>query len=176
MDKKKLPTIVKLTIVLSIISIILLIITISTSIIKVKRVEDKINQIGVVKLDLESESRIDEALNLYLSLDTNINLDKRVGNKELLDSAIYEYTRLAIKKANVSYNRRIVDSISDETLVIYVTSAYNILDKYYEESEYINIEGYTDFKNLLDVYKKDTKEENNNIENESSSDEEIEIC
>ena len=106
----------------------------------------------------------------------NIKLDKRVKNIDTLKSAKYNYTRLALKNAIVTYNRRLVDSVSDEEIKLYVNEAYKVLSKYFSEEEFINIEGYNEFKPLLDIYKEESKEENNNQDKNENNDEDIEIC
>lgn len=174
--KKKLPNILKLTIVLAIISIFLLIISIVTSTLNVKRTEEAINNIGNVSFDLSSEEKIDLASNYYSKLDTNINLEKNVSNKDELDLAIYNYVRLGLKKAIVSYNRRIADNIDEETIKLYVNEAYLKLKKYYKEEAYQTIEGYSEYKALLDIYKEEEKENNNNTNTTPAPAEEPEIC
>ncbi len=175
MDKKKLPNILIVTITLSIISILLLIISIVTSVATVKRTEKSIEGIGVVSFDLETEEKIDLASSYYSKLDKNISLDKNVSNKNELDEAIYNYVRLGLKKALVSYNRRFVDNISEENIKIYVNEAYDKLKKYYKEDSFETIEGYGEYKALLDIYKEETPKEEK-VNNNPSPAEEPEIC
>ena len=177
MEKKhKIPRIILATIILSIISIALFIISLTTSLTLVKNTEKYIDEIGLVEYKKEVEEKIDNAEAYYLSLDRNIKLDKRVKNIDTLKSAKYNYTRLALKNAIVSYNRRLVDSVSDEEIKLYVNEAYKVLSKYFSEEEFINIEGYNEFKPLLDIYKEESKEENNNQDKNENNDEDIEIC
>lgn len=175
-NKKKLPKIIVVTIVLSIASFLLLIISILTNVGTVKRAENAIANIGTVTFEAETEEKIDIAKNYYANLDTNIGLEKNVSNKDELYDAIYNYVRLGIKKAVVSYNRRIVDNVSEADIKIYVNNAYTKLKKYYEEKDFENIEGYSEFKALLDVYKEEEKESNNTINPNPGTTEEPEIC
>lgn len=173
--KKKLPPIIILTIITSSLVLIFLTISIITSVLLVKRCEHAIEDIGDVTYTLEVEEKIDLANNYYKKLDTNISLDERVYNKEDLINAKYNYVRLAIKKANVSYSRRIVDGITEEEIKTNVNSANKILEKYFQKDEFETIEGYNDFKALLDIYKEEEKNNNNGSASKPQA-EEPEIC
>ena len=141
----------------------------------IKRTEKAISSIGKVSYVEEIEEKIDKAIEYYDKLDTNIGLNKKVNNKKELDEAKYNYVRLGIKKAVVSYNRRYADEISDEDLKIFVNEAYSKLKKYFKEDEYEDIEGYDDFKPILDIYKEEEKESNNDNTGGGEA-EEPEIC
>ena len=154
-NKKRKSPILILTIIFSSFIVIFLTISIITSVLLVKRCENAINDIGEVKLDEEIENKIDKAYGYYTKLDTNISLNERVNNIEDLKNAKYNYVRLAIKKANVSYNRRVVDNISDADIKKLVNTANTLLEKYFKSTEYEEIEGYKDFKGLLDIYKEE---------------------
>lgn len=172
--KKKKSPIFKLTIIVSSFAVIFLTISIITSVLLVKRCENAINDIGEVKLEEEIENKIDKARAYYLKLDTNISLNERVNNIEDLNKAKYNYVRLAIKKANVAYSRRIADSISEDELKKLVNNAYALLEKYFKENEFENIEGYKDFKGLLDIYKEEKSSGESNTPEAPA--EEPEIC
>ena len=175
-NKKRIPSIGIAAIIVGCISIILLAISIITSVISVKRTEDAISNIGSVTYTVEIEEKIDKAVEYYNKLDKNIGLDDRVSNKKDLDAAIYNYVRLGIKKAIYSYNRRFADNIAEEDIKLYVNQAYDSLVKYFEESEYEGIEGYSDFVPLLEIYQ-EKKENTNTDSNTSNNDaEEPEIC
>ena len=141
----------------------------------IKRTEKAISNIGKVSYVEEIEEKIDKEIEYYDKLDTNIGLNKKVNNKKELDEAKYNYVRLGIKKAVVSYNRRYADEISDEDLKIFVNEAYSKLKKYFKEDEYEDIEGYDDFKPILDIYKEEEKESNNDNTGGGEA-EEPEIC
>ena len=174
-NKKKFPRILIVTIIISSFAIIFLTISIITSILSIKRTEKAISNIGKVSYVEEIEEKIDKAIEYYDKLDTNIGLNKKVNNKKELDEAKYNYVRLGIKKAVVSYNRRYADEISDEDLKIFVNEAYSKLKKYFKEDEYEDIEGYDDFKPILDIYKEEEKESNNDNTGGGEA-EEPEIC
>lgn len=174
-NKKKLPKILIVTIALSITSLLLLVISILTSYGTVKRAENAITNIGTVSFNQESEEKIDQAKNYYSNLDKNIGLENNVSNKNELDDAIYNYVRLGIKKAVFSYNRRIVDNISDDEIKLYVNEAYLKLKKYYKEDEFEQIEGYNEYQPLLEKYKEE-KQDNNNQNTTPAPAEEPEIC
>lgn len=174
-NKKKLPKLLIITIILSISSVLLLIISILASVGTVKRTEKSIADIGNVTFTLETEEKIDLAQKYYSNLDSNIGLEKNVSNKNELDDAIYNYVRLGIKKALVSYNRRIVDNISNDEIKLYVNDAYSKLKKYYKETEFETIEGYIEYKALLDIYKEEEKDNTNNNDIPAPA-EEPEIC
>ena len=174
-NKQKFPRILIVTIIISSFAIIFLTISIITSILSIKRTEKAISNIGKVSYVEEIEEKIDKAIEYYDKLDTNIGLNKKVNNKKELDEAKYNYVRLGIKKAVVSYNRRYADEISDEDLKIFVNEAYSKLKKYFKEDEYEDIEGYDDFKPILDIYKEEEKESNNDNTGGGEA-EEPEIC
>ena len=174
-NKKRLSPIIILTIIFSSFVVIFLILSIVTSVSLVKRCEDAIRDIGEVKLDIEIENKIDKAEGYYIKLDTNISLNERVSNIDDLKNAKYNYVRLAIKKANVSYSRRIADNISDEEIKKLVNSANTILEKYFKADQYEEIEGYKDFKSLLDIYKEEESTGSNQTTPEAPA-EEPEIC
>lgn len=174
--KKRLPKIIILTIILASLSVIFLTISIVTSYLNVKRTKDAIGEIGVIKYNAETESKIDLANEYYLKLDTNIGLDKQIDNISVLNDAKYNYVRLALKDSVVSYNRRVTDNVSEETLKAKVNLAYDKLKKYYKESEFDSIEGYkNDFKPLLDIYKKEDVKDNTSASTNTDA-EEPEIC
>ena len=173
--KHKLPKIAVATIILSSISLVLLFISILTAVLNVKRVEDSISNIGTVAYTLESENKIDEVVYLYQKLDTNINLDKNVSNIDLLDKAKFDYVRLAIKKAIVLNERKVADNVSKEEITLAVNEASSKLKKYYKESEFETITGYSDFKYLVEEY--GTEEEKPSTPTTSpEKTEEPEIC
>lgn len=173
--KKRISNILIFTIVLSSLAIIFLTISIITSYFLVKRTEDAIKDIGKVTYSAEIEKKIDIANDYYLKLDTNISLNEKVENKEELETAIYNYVRLAIKDSIVSYERRVIDQITDVEIKKKVNLAYDKLKKYYKEDVFETVEGYKEFKPLLDIYKEETKEVPNT--NTSTDDaEEPEIC
>lgn len=174
-NKKRKSPILILTIIFSSFIVIFLTISIITSVLLVKRCENAINEIGEVKLEEEIENKIDKAEEYYTKLDTNISLNERVYNSENLKNAKYNYVRLAIKKANVSYSRRIVDKISEADIKKLVNSANNILEKYFKADQYEEIEGYKDFKSLLDIYKEE-KDSGGNQQTPEAPAEEPEIC
>ena len=174
-NKKRLSPILILTIVFSSFAIVFLTISIITSVLLVKRCEDAIRDIGEIKLDVEIENNIDKAEEYYTKLDTNINLPDKVNNKEDLKNAKYNYVRLSIKKANVSYSRRVVDNISEDEIKKLVNSANTILVKYFKPEEFEQMEGYNDFKGLLDIYKEEKSSDGNQTAPESQA-EEPEIC
>ena len=174
-NKKIKSPLIILTIVFSSLIFVFLTISIITSVLLVKRCEDAIADIGEIKLEVDVENKIDQAEDYYSKLDTNISLDKRVNNIETLKNAKYNYVRLAIKKANVSYSRRVVDNISEEDIKKYVNNANQVLEKYFTTDEYENIEGYKDFKGLLDIYKEEKSSDGNQTAPESQA-EEPEIC
>ena len=154
-NKKRKSPILILTIIFSSFIVIFLTISIITSVLLVKRCENAINDIGEVKLEEEIENKIDKANEYYTKLDTNISLNERVNNIEDLKNAKSNYVRLAIKKANVSYSRRVVDNISDADIKKLVNTANTVLEKYFKSTEFEEIEGYKDFKGLLDIYKEE---------------------
>ena len=170
----KLPKILIVTIVTSIISLALLFISILTAVLNVKRVEESINNIGNVSYTFEVENKIDNAITLYHKLDTNIKLNEKVSNIGVLNDAKYEYVRIAIKKALVLNERKVADNVSEEEISKAVNEANLKLKKYYEESEYENISGYKDFKYLLDEYGIQEKEVSSDAPKEKI--EEPEIC
>ena len=175
MKTKRIPKIIKVTILLFSVSILLLVISILAGVGSVKRAENAIKDMGTPTLSLQTEEKIDKALDYFNRLDKNIGLNKNVSNKNDLDDAIINYARLAIKKSTVSYNRRIADNISDEDIKLSVNEAYQILKKYFIESDFEKIEGYSEYKPLLEIYKEEQKEDVNN-NTDSNNVEEPEIC
>lgn len=174
-SKRKLPPIIILTIITSSLVVLFLTISIITSVLLVKRCEHAIEDIGDVTYNAEVEEKIDLANGYYNKLDKNISLDERVYNKDDLANAKYNYVRLAIKKALVSYNRRIVDKISEDEIKENVNSANKALEKYYVKDNFEAIEGYNEFKALLEIYKEEEKTNNNSSSSEPKA-EEPEIC
>ena len=174
--KKRLPNIIKVTILLAIVAVTFLIISITTSVLSVKRTENAINKIGDVTFNLETEEKIDLAISYYDKLDTNIGLDKNVKNINDLNEAKANYVRLALKKAIVLNNRKIADGITDEEITEAVNEGNLKLVKYFSEDEFETVVGYSEFQVLLEKY--GTKEEAKADSGSSTSGEaeEPEIC
>ena len=174
--KKKLSNRSILIIVLSSFAVIFLGLSIITSIVNVNNAKKAIDKIGEVKYSIETEERIDNAIEKYEKLDRNIGLNKKVSNVDTLEDAKFNYVRLAIKKAIVLDNRKVADGITNEEIALAVNEAVTKLEKYYEEDEYETITGYLEFKFLEEKY--GTKNDTNNTQNNTpnSGEEEIEIC
>lgn len=176
MKTKKIPNIIKVTIVLAIIAVVFLGISITSSVLSVKRAENSINKIGDVLYDSETEDKIDLAVTNYKKLDTNIGLDKRVNNISILNDAKHNYVRLAIKKAIVLNNRKIADNISEEEISVAVNIANEKLKKYFSSEEFESVAGYDEFKVLLEKYETKNEEKENNSGTSNQPAEEPEIC
>lgn len=174
--KKKLSNRSILIIVLSSFAIIFLGLSIITSVVNVNNTKNAIDKIGEVKYSIETEEKIDNAIEKYEKLDRNIGLNKKVSNIIELEDAKFNYVRLAIKKAIVLDNRKVVDGITSEEITLAINEAVTKLEKYYEENEYETITGYSEFKYLVEKY--GTNNETNNTQNNTpnSGEEEIEIC
>jgi hypothetical protein len=177
MKKNKLTNRTILIIVLTSFALLFLGLSIITSVINVNRTKNSIDNIGEVSLSIETEEKIDQAIVYYEKLDRNIGLEKKVKNANALADAKANYVRLAIKKAIVLDNRKVADEISNEEITLAVNEATTKLEKYFSESEYETITGYSEFKYLQDKYgtKKEDNSSNTNT-NQNSSNEEIEIC
>ena len=177
MKKNKLTNRTILIIALTSFAILFLSLSIITSVVKINRTKKSIDNIGEVSLSIETEEKIDQAIIYYDKLDRNIGLEKKVKNASKLDEAKTDYVRLAIKKAIVLDNRKVADGITNEEITLAVNEATEKLEKYFSESSYETITGYSDFKFLQDKYGTKNEESSSNANtNNNSSSEEIEIC
>lgn len=176
MKKNKLTNRTILIIVLTSFALLFLSLSIITSVVNVNRTKKSIDNIGEVSLSIEVEEKIDQAIVYYDKLDRNIGLEKKVKNRSALDDAKANYVRLAIKKAIVLDNRKVADGVTNEEITLAVNEATLKLEKYFSESEYETITGYSEFKYLQDKY--GSKEENNSSSSNTNqnSNEEIELC
>ena len=165
MKTKKLNNTAVLTIILSSVALVFLLLSIIAGKLNVDRCKKSINEIGEVTYSSETEEKIDLAQEYYDKLDRNIGLEKRIKNKEILDEAKFNYVRLALKKAIVLNKRKIADGVTDEEISLQVNESKIKLEKYYEESEFETITGYSEFAILVEKY--GTKE--NNSENTSTN-------
>ena len=176
MKKNKLTNRTILIIVLTSFALLFLSLSIITSVVNVNRTKKSIDNIGDVSLSIETEEKIDQAIVYYDKLDRNIGLEKKVKNANALTEAKANYVRLAIKKAIVLDNRKVADGITNEEITLAVNEATSKLEKYFSESEYETITGYSEFKFLQNKYGTKTESDSSNTNTNQNSNEEIEIC
>lgn len=172
---KKLTSITKTTIFLSVVALLLLVLSVVTSVYSVNRTVKAIDAIGQVEYTAESKEKIDLAQSYYEALDTNIELPSQVSNAEKLTTAIREYVRLGIKRAYVADR----DGEAEEIVIRYMEEARQTVDEYCSEGDCALISNYQDLLDLEEKYTKDngTEPPETSAPPESSEDEEPpELC
>ncbi|MCD8040835.1 MAG: hypothetical protein LUF82_04890 [Clostridia bacterium] len=173
--KKKLPKIAIYSITFGAIVIVLLVLAISSAVYSVSRTKSAIDDIwadGDITYTTETREKIETAISYYDALDTNISLDERITNADLLTEARAEYTRLSI----VQLYKAEKSGEDEEVILAYIEEAREVYDSIIGDSGIV-VENYSDLTDAEEQYGVGTSsEEDDDDDGGSDEDEEIEIC
>ncbi len=173
--KKKLPKIAIYSITFGAIVIVLLVLAISSAVYSVSRTKSAIDDIwadGDITYTAETREKIETAISYYDALDTNISLDERITNADLLTQARAEYTRLSI----VQLYKAEKSGEDEEVILAYIEEAREVYDSIIGDSG-IAVENYSDLTDAEEQYGIGTSTEEDDDDNGGSDEEEeIEIC
>ena len=169
----KLPTAIKFTIVMAVLAAVFLILSIVSAEYSVSRTVSAIEAIGTVEFTDQSKEKIDLAQSYYDSLDTNLELDKKITNADDLKNAEFEYVRLAIKRAYLADK----NGESEELVSEYVAQAREIFSEYCSTGECKSVSNYDDLTALEEKYLNTVNTTSSSAAStKTEAAEEIELC
>ena len=168
MKDKRLSPKGKAAIVLIILAFVFLALSIASASISVGRTTDAIDAIGEVIYEPATRERIDAAESAWQALDTNLGLQYKVANREVLVQAKAEYVRLAIKELYLAEQE---DGAELDTSLI--AAAREAFDAYFTEADAALVSNYSDLLDAEARYATGTADTTAPVEEEA---EEIELC
>lgn len=142
-----------------------------------------INEIGKVEYKESCQKKIDYAVKVSDKLEGNIGdslafkkfVETSTG-KKTLDNAKKKYTRLAIRTAKVSDERKEIEGYSEDDIRNLVKKARIIVDTYYPEESYPDKTIYNELKSLETQYDEDSKINENKKEEKNLGEYMLELC
>lgn len=179
----KIPKILKVTIVVSILAVVFLGLSIGSAFYSVNRSKSSIDAIGNITVDSDltlksAKERLDKAITDYEKLDRNLKLDKKIDNIDVLYEKEREFVNVAILLANSVDQQKVKLNLTNQDVAKYILDIDQYKNSYITDDEFQSLASYETYETLKEQYKDFLAEEANNSEQQSgqTDEEEIELC